>query len=167
MSDPWAKAARVRLAVFDVDGVMTDGRLYLGPDGTEMKIVHVHDGLGLQRLQAAGVTAAAVSKRRSPAMAERFEQLGLTHVHLGAEDKREAFEELLEGLAVAPEETAVMGDDLPDLPLMRRAGLALAVANAVPTVREQADWVSTKTGGDGAVREACELIIAAREDLER
>jgi len=165
MSDPGSKAARVRLAVFDVDGVMTDGRLYLGPDGTELKVVHVHDGLGLQRLQAAGVAAAVISKRRSPAMAERFEHLGLTRVQLGVDDKGAAFAELLEAVGVAADDTAVMGDDLPDLPLMRQAGLALAVANAVPEVRTQADWVSAKSGGDGAVREACELIIAAREDI--
>lgn len=159
-----AKAADIRLAVFDVDGVMTDGRLYLGPDGAEFKSVHIHDGLGLQRLQAVDITPAAISGRPSRAIENRLLDLGLQYIYLDVEDKPAAFAGLLDDLGLDASQAAVMGDDLPDLPLMRRAGLALAVADALPELRAAADWISTLPGGAGAVREACELLIAARED---
>lgn len=161
--DAKAKAAGIRLAVFDVDGVMTDGRLYLGPDGLELKSMHIHDGLGLQRLLAVDITPAAISGRPSRAVENRLLDLGLQYIYLDVEDKLAAFEGLLDDLGLKAGQAAVMGDDLPDLPLMRRAGLALAVANALPEVRAAADWVSAAPGGAGAVREACELIIAAQE----
>lgn len=162
MSTVEAKAAAIRLAVFDVDGVMTDGRLYLGPDGSEFKCMHVHDGLGLKRLQAVDITPAAISARPSRAVEDRLLALGLQYIYLDTEDKLAAFEGLLDDLGLSAEQAAVMGDDLPDLPLLRRAGLALAVADAVPEVRAAADWVSAAPGGAGAVREACELLITAR-----
>lgn len=163
MSDLNVIAERIRLAVFDVDGVLTDGRLWLGPDGTELKTMHVRDGLGLQRLQATGITPAVISGRPSRAAEDRLLELGLQYIYLDTEDKRAAFQGLCDDLGVHTNEAAVMGDDLPDLPLMRDAGLALAVADAVPDVVTAADWRSEQAGGRGAVREACELMVAARE----
>ncbi|MGH8454874.1 MAG: KdsC family phosphatase [Nevskiales bacterium] len=152
----------VELAVFDVDGVMTDGHLYIGPGGQEFKAVHIHDGHGLKRLQQAGIEVAVISGRRSEAMEARLADLGIKHVFMGAADKLAIFCALLEELNLEPHQTAYMGDDEPDLASMRLAGLALSVRNAVPEVRTAAHWVSQREGGDGAVREACELLIAAR-----
>ena len=157
------KAALVELAVFDIDGVMTDGRLYIGPGGQEFKSVHIHDGHGLKLLQCAGVEVAVISGRRSDAMEARLADLGVKHVFMGATDKLALFCALIEELNLEPHQTAYMGDDEPDLAPMQLAGLALSVRNAVPEVRKAADWVSTRDGGDGAVREACELLIAARQ----
>lgn len=164
MSELEDKAAAIRLAVFDIDGVMTDGRLYLGPDGAEFKSLHIHDGLGLKRLQAVDITPAAISGRPSRAVEDRLLDLGLQYIYMDTQDKLAAFEGLLDDLGLDASQAAVMGDDLPDLPLMQRAGLSLAVANAVPEVRSAADWVSSLPGGGGAVREACELLIAARRE---
>ncbi|HLQ84852.1 MAG TPA: HAD hydrolase family protein [Salinisphaeraceae bacterium] len=155
------RAARIRVMIFDVDGVMTDGKLYLGAYDAEIKAVHVHDGLGLKRLQAAGITAAAISGRPSAAIAARLRDLGVEYLYFDSRDKELDFEALLAELGLTPEQAGCMGDDLPDLPIMRRAGLALAVPNAVADVRAAAHWISTAAGGEGAVREACELLIAA------
>lgn len=163
MSDWQTRAAAVELAVFDVDGVLTDGRLWLGPDGMELKTMHVRDGLGLKRLQAAGITPAVISGRPSRAVEDRLLELGLQYITLDCDDKLAAFQGLLEERGIDAARAAVMGDDLPDLPLMEQAGVALAVADAVPEVRAAADWVSRAAGGHGAVREACDLLVAARE----
>lgn len=155
------RAADVRVAVFDVDGVMTDGKLYLYDHGEEIKSMHVHDGLGLQRLQAAGVFVAAISGRPSPAVAARLHALGVDYIYLDSRDKQLDFEALLAELELTPAQAMVMGDDLPDLALMRQARLALCVADAVADVQDAAHWISRRDGGQGAVREACELIISA------
>lgn len=155
------RAARVRVAVFDVDGVMTDGKLYVYDHGEEIKTMHIHDGLGIKRLQAAGIAVAAISGRPSPAVAARLHALGVDYIYLDSRDKQLDFEALLAELELTPDQAAVMGDDLPDLALMRNAGLAMAVANAVDEVRAAAHWISRNRGGEGAVREACELIIEA------
>lgn len=156
------QAARIELAVFDIDGVMTDGRLYIGPGGQEFKSVHIHDGHGLKRLQQAGIEVAVISGRHSAAMEARLADLGIRHVFMGANDKLALFCALLEELNLEPHQAAFMGDDEPDLGPMQLAGLALTVRNAVPEVRRAADWASARNGGDGAVREACELLISAR-----
>ena len=156
------RAARVRLVVFDVDGVFTDGRLYYGPGGEELKVFHVHDGQGVKRLLRQGVAVAVISGRDSAAVSRRMQDLGIAHVFQGDEDKLPIFERLLKKLALKPEETACVGDDLPDLPLLEQAGLAVAVANALPEVRAKAHLVTGATGGAGAVREVCDLILAAR-----
>ncbi len=156
------KAARIELAVFDVDGVMTDGRLYIGPGGQEFKAVHIHDGHGLKRLMNAGLEVAVISGRHSEAVEARLSDLGVEHVFMGAADKLALFYALLGELNLEPHQAAYMGDDEPDLGPMQVAGLALTVRNAVPEALRAADWVSTRSGGDGAVREACELLIAAR-----
>jgi 3-deoxy-D-manno-octulosonate 8-phosphate phosphatase (KDO 8-P phosphatase) len=161
------KASRIALVVFDVDGVMTDGRLYLGPNGIELKAVHIHDGHGLKLLQRADIEVAVISGRRSEAMEVRLAQLGIVNVFMGVEDKLAIFEELLEELGLEPHQAAFMGDDEPDMEPMRMAGLALTVRNAVPAVLAIADWTSTRDGGNGAVREACELLLAARRPQAR
>src|SRR6185312_14738660 len=158
------RAARVRLAVFDVDGVLTDGRLYYGAGGEELKVFHVHDGQGLKRLQKAGVTLAIISGRDSAAT-RRMQDLGIEHVFQGDEHKLPIFERLLQKLGLTAEQTACVGDDLPDLPLLQRAGFAVAVANAQAPVREAAHYVTTSRGGRGAAREVCDLILSAQGRL--
>jgi 3-deoxy-D-manno-octulosonate 8-phosphate phosphatase (KDO 8-P phosphatase) len=161
------QAAAVHLAVFDVDGVMTGGELILGPDGAEYKSFHVHDGLGLVMLRNAGIEIAVISSRNSRVVSERMAALGIKHVIQGQQDKASALLSLIELLETEPESIAFVGDDLVDLPAMRIAGLAIAVANARETVREQADWITTARGGEGAVREVCELILDAKGLLEQ
>mgnify|MGYP002378197300 CR=1 FL=1 len=157
-----ARAAKIRLAVFDVDGTLTDGRLWYGEDGRETKVFHVHDGLGLKRLQANGVQVAVITARISHPVALRAEELDIAHVYQGQNDKRACLLELLDALRMAPEQAAFTGDDLPDLPPMRLAGLAVAVANAHPWVAEAAHWRTALGGGMGAAREVCDLILHAQ-----
>jgi len=159
---PTHRAARVRLLVLDVDGVLTDGGLYYGPAGEEIKRFDVHDGLALAAARQAGLAIALISGRRSAAVARRAAELGIAEVHQGVRDKAAVLDDLIARLGFAPAELAVMGDDLPDLPLMLRAGLALAPRNAVAEVRRAAHWVSRRAGGGGAVREAVELLLGAR-----
>jgi 3-deoxy-D-manno-octulosonate 8-phosphate phosphatase (KDO 8-P phosphatase) len=163
------RAARIRLAVFDVDGTLTDGRLWYSEGGHETKVFHVHDGLGLKQLQANGVLVALITARISHPVALRAEELDIAHVYQGQSDKRACLLELLDALHLAPEQVAFIGDDLPDLPPMRIAGLAVAVANAHPWVAEQAHWQTSKSGGLGAAREVCDLILHAqgKSDAER
>jgi 3-deoxy-D-manno-octulosonate 8-phosphate phosphatase (KDO 8-P phosphatase) len=157
-----ARAAKIRVAAFDVDGTLTDGRLWYGEDGLEAKVFHVHDGLGLKRLQANGIAVALVTARISHPVALRAEELGIAHVYQGQGDKRACLEALLDALNLAPEQAAFTGDDLPDLPAMRVAGLAVAVANAHPWVIEQAHWTTGRAGGQGGAREVCDLILHAQ-----
>jgi 3-deoxy-D-manno-octulosonate 8-phosphate phosphatase (KDO 8-P phosphatase) len=157
-----ARAAKIRLAAFDVDGTLTDGRLWYSESGHETKVFHVHDGLGLKRLQANGVHVAIISARISHPVALRAEELDIAHVYQGQGDKRESLQQILEALNLKPEEAAFVGDDLPDLPAMRICGLAVAVNNAHPWVVEQAHWQTRLGGGQGAVREVCDLILHAQ-----
>jgi 3-deoxy-D-manno-octulosonate 8-phosphate phosphatase (KDO 8-P phosphatase) len=156
-----ARLRRIRLVILDVDGVLTDGGLYYGPDG-EWKRFHVHDGLALSRAVAAGLAVAIVSSRRSPAVALRCAELALGEVHQGVADKLVVYEALRARHECGNDEIACMGDDLADLPLLRRAGLAAAPADAVAEVRQAAHWVSRAPGGQGAVRELLEAILRAR-----
>lgn len=156
------KARQIKLAVFDVDGVMTDGRLYVGPGGLELKAVHTHDGHGLKQLQRAGVQVAVISGRRSEAMEGRFTDLGIQHVFMGVEDKLAILLALLKELGLEPDQCAYMGDDEPDVQPMRIAGVALSVPDAMPIARKAADWISPRAAGHGAVRDACEWLLAAR-----
>jgi 3-deoxy-D-manno-octulosonate 8-phosphate phosphatase (KDO 8-P phosphatase) len=160
------RAARVRLVAFDVDGTLTDGRLVYGADGCDTKVFHVHDGLGLKRLQAHGIEVAIVSARSSPAVARRPADLGIVHVYQGQADKCACLGELLKSLGLAPEQTAFVGDDLPDLAPMRLCGLAVAVANAHPSMAAHAHWQTRRRGGEGAAREVCDLLLAAQGKLE-
>jgi 3-deoxy-D-manno-octulosonate 8-phosphate phosphatase (KDO 8-P phosphatase) len=157
-----ARAARIRLLVLDVDGVLTDGGLLSGPSGEETKRFHVHDGLALVAARKAGLQVAVLSSRASAAVTRRMAELGVTEVHQGVSDKAAALRSLCERLGVQDTEVAMMGDDLPDLSAMARAGMALAPANAVAEVKRAADWVARRRGGDGAVREAVEMLLKAR-----
>lgn len=164
--DVMARAGRIRLAVFDVDGVLTDGGLILGPGGEEYKVFHVRDGLGLVMLKESGLKAAVISARSSPVVAERMAALGIEFVFQGEADKEAAFLRLVAGLELEPQQAAYVGDDLVDLPAMRHAGFSVAVADAHPLVREHAHWVTAGNGGRGAVREVCELLLEAQGRLE-
>ncbi len=156
------RAATIKLAVFDVDGTLTDGRLWYGEDGHETKVFHVHDGLGLKLLPAYGVTVAIITARISHPVALRAEELDIAHVYQGQSDKRACLLELIDALNLTPAQVAYVGDDLPDLPAMRVAGLAVAVANAHPWVAEQAHWQTRRAGGEGGAREVCDLILHAQ-----
>jgi len=159
---PAKQASRIRLLVLDVDGVLTDGRLYYGDDGHEMKVFHVRDGLGIKNIMAAGVQVAVISGRRSQAVQNRLAELKVEHAILGRDDKDAAVQELMKRLAMPPESVACVGDDLPDLKMMRQVGLAIAVADAHPDVIAGTHWQTKTPGGKGAVREICDLIIAAQ-----
>jgi 3-deoxy-D-manno-octulosonate 8-phosphate phosphatase (KDO 8-P phosphatase) len=156
------RARRIRLLVLDVDGVLTDGRLYLSPTGEELKVFHVRDGSGLVAVQRAGITVAIISGRDSAAVSRRAAELGIRHVRQGVVDKGAELDRLLSELGVEPGETACVGDDTPDLPMLRRVGLAVGVADAHPALLEAAHWITRAPGGRGAVREVCDLLLSAR-----
>lgn len=162
LADALARARAVRLAIFDVDGVMTDGTIYVGAAGEAFKAFNILDGHGVKLLQAAGVAAAILSGRSSEAVAHRARELAIAHVVQGAGDKVAAFERLAGELGVPPAACAFMGDDLPDLEVMKRCGLAVAVAGAVEEVKAAAHYVTRASGGRGAVREFCDLVLRAR-----
>jgi 3-deoxy-D-manno-octulosonate 8-phosphate phosphatase (KDO 8-P phosphatase) len=157
-----ARARRIRLLIVDVDGVLTDGRLVYGPDGEAEMLFHVHDGHGIKLAQESGLVVAIVSGRSSPMLVRRAAELELREVHLKVQDKGAVFADLLARHALAPEQVACMGDDLLDLPLLMRAGLALSVPNGVVEVRAAAHYVTGRAGGQGAVREAVEVILRAQ-----
>jgi len=161
-----ARARRVRLAIFDVDGVMTDGTLHLDKHGEQVKAFNILDGLGLKMLAASGVGLALLSGRKSSAVALRARETGITYVLQGSTDKLQAYLSLLRKLKLAEEETSFMGDDLPDLPVLRRCGLAFSVPDAPQIVRSHAHYVTAIAGGRGAVREACEFLMRAQGTLE-
>ncbi len=155
------RARRVRLLVLDVDGVLTDGRLHLTAQGEETKVFHVRDGAGVVAVQRAGIAVAIISGRDSPAVTRRAAELGIRHVRQGIADKRAALDELLRELQVAADALACVGDDTPDVPMLERATLAIAVADAHPTARAAAHWTTPSAGGHGAVREVCDLLLTA------
>ena len=152
----------IRLLVLDVDGVLTDGRLYYGADGEKLKVFDVQDGYGIKALRAAGIEVAVITGRRSAALRHRCRELGLKHVLQGVEDKRSAFERLIGRLGVSAESCAAIGDDAPDVPLMRAVGLAYAVRNAHSVARRVAHRITRLAGGRGAVREVCDELLRAR-----
>ena len=152
----------IRVLVLDVDGVMTDGRLYFGSGGEENKVFHVRDGAGIKLVQQLGITVAVISGRRSPPTVQRCRELGIAEVFLGVEDKERAFTALCTRLGVSARECACIGDDTTDLPLLRQAGLAVAVADAHPEARRAAHRSTTLAGGQGAVREVCDWLLGAR-----
>ncbi len=161
-----AKAKQIRLVIFDVDGVLTDGKLFFDDSGREYKAFHARDGHGIKMLRNSGVEVAIISGRQSESVARRMASLGVEHVYQGQEDKVAAFNELCNKLPVNSMQVAHVGDDLPDLPLMRRAGMAIAVADAHFAVLERADWCTKLCGGQGAAREVCDLIMQAQETLD-
>ena len=156
------KAAQIQLLVLDVDGVLTDGRLYFGNSGDEYKAFHIRDGLGIKMLQNNKIEVAIISGRRSAAVERRLKDLDVRHVYLGVTDKLAVFQELLVELAVATSQAAFVGDDLVDLPVLQQVGLAITVADADVFVRRHVHWQTSCSGGHGAVREVCELLLTAR-----
>ena len=156
------RAAAIRLLVLDVDGVMTDGRLHFGPRGEALKVFHVRDGFGIQQVRRAGIDVAVISGRTSAMVAARCRELGVRHLFQGQSDKVVAFERLRVRLQVIPSACACVGDDTPDVPLMRKVGLAFAVADAHPDARNAAHVVTSMAGGHGAVREVCDYLLQSR-----
>jgi len=161
------RLAELRLVAFDIDGVFTDGRFYLSDDGIESKAFNTQDGFGIRRLIDAGFEVAVISGRRSAATAKRMDELGVRNVILGTSDKCAAFDELLSGLGLDASECAYVGDDIPDLSLLEKVGYSIAVANAVEEVRDFCDYTTKAAGGHGAVREVCDLVLAARPENAR
>jgi 3-deoxy-D-manno-octulosonate 8-phosphate phosphatase (KDO 8-P phosphatase) len=157
----------IRLIAFDVDGILTDGGLYLADSGEEFKRFNSLDGHGLKMLKASGVELAIITGRTSRCVELRAKNLGITQLFQGVENKLKVMQQLLADLKLAPEAAAFMGDDVVDLPVMRRVGLAISVPNAPQIVRDHAHYVSQYPGGNGAVREACELIMSAQGTLDQ
>jgi 3-deoxy-D-manno-octulosonate 8-phosphate phosphatase (KDO 8-P phosphatase) len=151
----------MKAAIFDVDGVLTDGRLFIGEQGETVKAFHALDGHGLKLLLRAGIVPLVITGRDSPAVRRRIADLGLPHALYGVHDKLAAAEPLLAGLGIGWDDTAAIGDDWPDLPLLQRAGLACAPANAHAEVKAMADHVTSAEGGHGAAREFCDLLLMA------
>ncbi len=164
--DPATAARQIRLLLLDVDGVLTDGRLYYGNSGEELKAFHIQDGLGIKLLQGQGIEVGIITGRVSGLLARRAAELGIRRVIQGREDKSRALDELLADTPMPLAQVAFMGDDLPDLPAMARVGLALTVADCSSTVAARAHWRSRRGGGRGAVREAAEFILEAQGKLE-
>lgn len=161
-----ARARAVKLLVLDVDGVLTDGTIYYSDGGEQLKAFNIQDGLGVKMLQASGVQVAIISARSSRAVERRAQELGIARIYQGAAVKLAAFDDLLRSLSLSADQTAYVGDDLPDLPLLRRCGLAVSVPDAPEAVRKHAHYVTRRAGGRGAVRELCELILQAQEALD-
>ncbi len=153
------KSIKIKLFILDVDGVLTDGKLYFADNGMEIKSFNIKDGLGLKLLLKQGIEIAVISGRKSPAVQKRMDELGIKHVYLGKNDKIKIFNYLKKKLRLKNENIAAIGDDLPDLPIMQQVGFSIAVKDAVAKVRTLADYVTKAKGGQGAVREACELLI--------
>lgn len=160
------RAAAIRLFIMDVDGVLTDGSICYGANGDELKTFNIRDGLGIKLLQRAGIETAIITGRTSATVVRRAKELGIHHLLQGQEDKRAAFTGLMRATGVRAEQVAYMGDDLPDLPLLKHAGLAMTVADGDPRACAAAHWISSRPGGQGAVREACEMILSAQGKLD-
>lgn len=160
------RAAKIKLAIFDVDGVLTDGRLYFDEHGGEFKSFHSRDGLGINLLRQTGVEVAVISGRVSKSVNHRMQSLGIERVFQGQKNKLLAYDSLREELGLLPDQVAHVGDDLIDLPLLRRVGLAVAVADAHPAILPFAHWRTEKPGGAGAAREVCDLIMRAQGALQ-
>jgi 3-deoxy-D-manno-octulosonate 8-phosphate phosphatase (KDO 8-P phosphatase) len=159
---PNSGLADVRLVAFDVDGVLTDGRFYLSDDGIESKAFNTQDGFGIRQLLNEGLDVAVISGRKSAAVEKRMAELGVQHVMLGCSNKIASFDILADKLGIMAEQAVYVGDDIPDLPLLGKVGFSVAVANAVSAVRENCRYVTAASGGHGAVREVCDMVISAR-----
>jgi 3-deoxy-D-manno-octulosonate 8-phosphate phosphatase (KDO 8-P phosphatase) len=159
------KATKIKLLVLDVDGVLTDNKLYIDNKGNEFKAFNVRDGIGIKMLLRSGIEIALISGRISAATTVRAKALGIKHIYLGYENKHSVFHELKSSLKITDNEIAYVGDDLPDLPLIAKVGLGIAVNDAIPAARKNAQWITQNNGGYGAVREVCELILKAQKKL--
>ncbi len=159
------KAAKIKLVVTDVDGVLTDGKVLLDQTDNELKAFNIKDGLGIKLLMQQNILVAVITGRQSQIVARRMAELKVSEVHQGQPDKRACFASLLEKLALDAEAVAYLGDDLPDLPLIKTCGLGVTVADGHWFVQQQADWVTSSRGGDGAFRELAELILGSQNLL--
>ena len=167
-SDEIYKSAKlIRLVLFDVDGVLTDGNIYIDPNGAELKVFNTHDGHGIRMLQHNGIEVGVITGRRSKALEYRMQDLEVKHVYQGCKDKFSIYQELLTKLNLNEKQTAFVGDDIVDLQIMSRCGLAMAVANAHSFVKKHAHWETSVRGGQGAVREVCELLLDAQGLLDK
>lgn len=162
MENAHRKPTATRLLILDVDGVLTNGTLYYGSEGLQLRGFHIHDGLGIKLLQKTGVSVGVISAKKTDYVARRLQELQVTHVYLGYEEKLPAYEDLKQKLGLKDEQIAYMGDDLPDLPILRRVGFAMTVKNAPTIIKQHVDYITEKKGGRGAVREACEFIMNAQ-----
>jgi 3-deoxy-D-manno-octulosonate 8-phosphate phosphatase (KDO 8-P phosphatase) len=161
------RAAKIRLLALDVDGVLTDGKIYFDTAGNELKAFYTPDGLGLKALQRAGIELAVITGRSSPMVSQRAGQLQIEHVYQGQDDKLAAYMDLLAKTGVEEDEVCYAGDDWIDLPVLLRVGLAVAVPDADREVRNRVHWVTSRAGGAGAVREICDLILDAQGHTQR
>ena len=166
MQDILKKAAQIKLVIFDVDGVLTDGSLYLGDDNLEYKAFNSKDGHGMKMLQQTGVEIGIITGRTSQVVATRMESLGIKYVYQGKEPKLPAYEELRDKLGLSDDQVAYVGDDIVDLPIMNRIGLAIAVGDAHKMVKQHSHWQTEAGGGRGAAREVCELLMDAQGNLQ-
>lgn len=162
MKDILSKAKNIELVIFDVDGVMTDGSLFMGDNGEEYKAFNSQDGHGMRMLQEGGVRVAIITGRSSQVVKHRMKDLGVSLIYQGYRDKRPAFISLLEKVELEADQVAYVGDDVVDLPIMSQVGLAIAVQDAHPFVKQHAHWITTRGGGRGAVRDVCEMFLEAR-----
>lgn len=159
------KASKIKLLICDVDGVLSDGKVFFSNQGAELKNFNIKDGLGIKLLQQSGIDVAIITGRNSAIVAHRAKELGIRYLYQGCVDKRAAFAEMLQQLALTNEQVAHVGDDLPDLPLMQLAGLGISVADAYSFVSQKADWITTHKGGEGAVRDIADLILYSQDKL--
>ena len=166
MQDILEKAAQIRLVIFDVDGVLTDGSLFIGDDGQEYKAFNSRDGHGMKMLQASGVAIGIITGRSSQVVSHRMGSLGINHVYQGQHDKLPAFLELIGKLGLEAEQVAYVGDDVVDLPILIRVGLAIAVQDAHNLVKQHSHWITPNPGGRAAARDVCELIMQAQGSLD-
>ncbi|MFV2060486.1 MAG: 3-deoxy-manno-octulosonate-8-phosphatase KdsC [Gammaproteobacteria bacterium] len=167
MSQIEQQAAKIKLVIFDVDGVLTNGTLFIGDDGQEYKAFHSRDGLGMAMLQNSGVEIGIITARTSNVVKVRMESLAIKYVYQGRKEKLPAYKELLTESGYSPEQVAYVGDDLVDLPVLRKVGLAIAVADAHPFVTKHVHWQTQNKGGVGAARDVCEMIMQAQGTLEQ
>lgn len=159
------RAKKIKLAILDVDGVLTDGSFMIGDDGQQYKAFYTKDGQGLRMMQDSGITVGIITGRNSNVVALRMKELGVEHVYQGQRDKVGAFEDMIAKAGVSKDEVAYVGDDVIDLPVMRRVGLSIAVRDAEPIVKQYAHWITPREGGRGAVRDVCEFIMQQQDTL--
>ena len=163
----WERASKIKLLVLDVDGVLTNGQVFIDADGKEsFKAFDIQDGLGIKLLEKVGIPTAIITGRSSKMVLGRCEELGIKHVHMGAENKAIALENVLQSLSLTNADCAVMGDDWPDLPMMKQAGLKVCPSQAHEAVKKEVHFVTTKMGGNSAVRELCDLILKSQNRYE-
>jgi 3-deoxy-D-manno-octulosonate 8-phosphate phosphatase (KDO 8-P phosphatase) len=161
------KASKIKLLICDVDGVLSDGKVCFTNQGDEIKSFNIKDGLGIKLLMSNNIEVAIITGRSSEIVARRAKELGIKHVFQGKPDKRKTFKELTQTLNLIPEQVAHIGDDLPDLPLMKLSGLGICVADGYHFVQEQADFITNKRGGEGAVRDVSDLLLFAQKRLNK